>query len=271
MAMRVYRPAGPLVWVFGFLAVLSACYFAFVAIMVTARAIETPDEWLPALLLLAFLAALTSAFPGLLAILLTQKIVVQGLWITLSGPFRKRTLHLRDVTRVRWRNNDSVTLISGRCRQRFWFGAYRVEDAADLIKLIRNNLPAALQEGWHPFYQARMKGRIDRHQRFLLQNPRAKFTSQPLKVGRLVAISFGTSLIVALGFWGAIVHELRHTENLPPRPPHRQLAPRLPDMRRSCQRGSAPPGLHRADSFAPQATNLADDRHRIRLGCSNPA
>jgi hypothetical protein len=111
-----------------------------------------------------------------------------------------------------------VTLISGRCRQRFWFGAYRVEDAADLIKLIRNNLPAALHEGWHPFYQARMKGRIDRQQRILLQNPRAKFTSQPLKVGRLVAISFGTSLIVALGFWGVIMHELRHTENLPPAP-----------------------------------------------------
>jgi hypothetical protein len=144
--------------------------------------------------------------------------VVNGLWITLVGPIRKRTLHLRDVTQVRWRNNDSVTLIAGHCRQRYWFGTYRVEDAADLIKLIRNNVPAALHEGWHPFYQARMKGRIDRQQRILLQNPCAKCTPQLIKAGRLVAISFGTSLIVALGFWDAIVHELRHTENLPAAP-----------------------------------------------------
>ena len=218
VVMRVYRPAGPLVWTFAFLAVVSAFYFAWAAIMLTARAIQTPDEWLPALLLLAFLAALTSVFPGLLIVLVSEKIVVHGLWITLIGPIRKRTIHLRDVTRVRWRKDDSVTLIAGRVRQSHWFGAYRVEDAADLIKLIRNNVPAALHEGWHPFYQARMKGRIDSRQRILLRNPRAKFAPEPLKVGRLVAISFGTSLIVALGFWGAIVHELRHTENLPPAP-----------------------------------------------------
>ena len=216
--MRVYRPAGPLVWVCAFFAVVSAFYFAWGAIMLTARAIQTPEEWLPALLLLVFLAALTSVVPGLWVILLTQKIVVRGLWITLSGAFRKTTIHLRDVTQVRWRKNDSVTLISGRVRQWHWFGAYRVEDAAELIKLIRNNVPAAQHEGWHPFYQARMKGRFDRQQRFLLQNPSARLNPQALKLSRLVAISLGTSLIVALGFWGVIVHELRHTENLPPAP-----------------------------------------------------
>jgi hypothetical protein len=218
MVMRVYRPAGPLVWTLGFLAVVSAFYFTWAAIMLTVRAVQAEDEWLPLVLILVFLAALTSVLPCLWFVVLTQKIVVQGLWITLVGPIRKRTIHLRDVTRVRWRNNDSVTLVAGRCRQRFWFGAYRVEDAADLIKLIRSNLPAPLHEGWHPFYQSRMKGRIDRDQRFLLQNPRARLNPQPIKAGRLVAISFGTSLIVALGFWGAIVHELRHTENLPAAP-----------------------------------------------------
>jgi hypothetical protein len=145
--------------------------------------------------------------------LLTQRIVVHGLWITFIGPFRKRTIHLRDVTRVRWRNNDSVSLIAYNCRQRYSFGWYSAEDAADLIKLIRNNLPAAMHEGWHPFYQARMKGRLDRRQLFLLQHPRANPNPQPIKVGRLLLMSLATSFPIALACWSLIQWHLRHVED----------------------------------------------------------
>jgi hypothetical protein len=216
--MRVYRPARPVVWAVGLLAVLFAFLLALVTVIFTLAELKPGDEWEAQLFILVVVGALATVSTGLWIYLLSQRIVIHGLWITFVGVFRKRSIHLRDVTRVLWRNNDSVTLIVGRCGQRYSFGAYSVEDAADLIKLIRNNVPAARHEGWHPFYQARMKGRLDRQQRFLLQNPRANPNPQPIKVGRLLTMSLATSFPIALGFWGLIQWHLRQLDEIPPAP-----------------------------------------------------
>ena len=96
-----------------------------------------------------------------------------------------------------------------------------------MIKLIRNNVPGTLQEGWHPFYQARMKGRLDRDQRFRLQHPHAKYPPEPIKPVRLLAMSFGTSLLVTLAFLGVISGTFT-VENLPASPFTGNWLARLP-------------------------------------------
>lgn len=216
--MRVFRPAGPVVWTFGLLAVLFAFLLALVTAIFTLAELKPGDEWEAQLFILVVVGALATVSTGLWIHLLSQRIVIHGLWITFVVVFRKRTIYLRDVTRVLWRNNDSVTLIADRCRQRYSFGAYSVEDAADLVKLIRNNVRAALHEGWHPFYQARMKGRLDQRLLFLLRHPRANPNPQPIKVGRLLVMSLATSFPIALAFWGLIQWHLRQLDEVPPAP-----------------------------------------------------
>ena len=68
---------------------------------------------------LGLLAAITCIPLYVLIVALTEKIVVEGLWITLLGPIRKRSIDLRDVNRVAWRRNDSVTLDSAGRRQSY--------------------------------------------------------------------------------------------------------------------------------------------------------
>jgi hypothetical protein len=209
--MRVYRPGPWLAWFGGTFSVLFSCVFVWNAVGLSLIDPTPHGPWFD----LGFIAA-TSSVWGTMTLLslylwaagLTARVVVEGLSITFIGPLRKQTIHLRDVTRVRWRNNDSVKLYAGSRRQSVWFGSLRVEDAADLVKLIRCNVPAALQEGWHPFYQARMKGRYDSEERFRLVHPRAKRLPQPLKPGRLIAVSFAASLIAVLAFRALIEWQL---------------------------------------------------------------
>jgi hypothetical protein len=219
--MRVYRPAAWVAWFGGFFTVVFLCVFLghAVGLSVTHLSPRGPlgDLGLVAMAVSVY-GTMTLMSLYVWAAGLTERIIVEGVSITFCGPIRRQTIDLRDVTRVRWRKNDSVTLETARCRQSVWFWASRLEDAADLIKLIRNNVPGGLQEGWHPFYQARMKGRLDRDQRFRLQHPHAKYPPEPIKPGRLLAISFSASMLVALAFWGVTLWELRNVENPPPSP-----------------------------------------------------
>jgi hypothetical protein len=221
MLMRVYRPAAWIAWFGGVHSVIFLCVFVGHAVVFSLIDPTPRGPWID----LVFVAAALSVYGTmtllslyLWAVGVTERIVVEGLSITFIGPIRKQTIHFRDMTRVRWRNNDSVKLYAGSRRQSMWFGGSRVEDAADLIKLIRHNVPAALQEGWHPFYQARMKGRYDNQERFRLVHPQAKRLPQPLKPGRLVAVSFGISLFAVLVFRALIEWQLSNVPTSPRSP-----------------------------------------------------